>query len=106
FLSVPLLSLGKDGAMGDQSGLITGSVNLNKDHLLPAQNMAMQRFALYPEGAIPNSKPFEDIETGEESGWIQNVSRPTIDVYLPAKGNSSGASVIIFPGGAYWGLSY
>ncbi|MGN0920319.1 MAG: alpha/beta hydrolase [Cellvibrio sp.] len=106
FLSVPLLSLGKDGAMGDQSGLITGSVNLNKDHLLPAQNMAMQRFALYPEGAIPNSKPSENIEEGEDKGWVQNVSQPTIDVYIPNNNKAAGTGIIIFPGGAYWGLSY
>lgn len=105
-LAVHLLSLRESVAMAEHTNFTTGSSDLRADHSRPFQHTTMQRFALYPDGAVPNSKPFEDIETGEESGWIQNVSRPTIDVYLPAKGNSSGASVIIFPGGAYWGLSY
>ncbi len=64
----------------------------------------MQSFPLYGDAKIPNSKPTPDEETGE--GWIQDVSRPEIQVYLPAKARATGASVVIFPGGAYWGLSF
>lgn len=66
----------------------------------------MQSFPLYGDASIPNSKPTPDEETGENIGWIQNVSRPHIQVYLPAKSKANGASVVIFPGGAYWGLTF
>lgn len=66
----------------------------------------MQSFPLYGDAAIPNSKPAPDAETGADTGWIQKVSQPSIQVYLPAKVKATGASVVIFPGGAYWGLSF
>ncbi|HMW48082.1 MAG TPA: alpha/beta hydrolase [Cellvibrionaceae bacterium] len=66
----------------------------------------MQVFNLYGEGAIPNSKPVSNEETGADKVWIQKVSQPSIQVYLPAKGKATGASVVIFPGGAYWGLTF
>lgn len=67
---------------------------------------AMQSFPLYGDAPIPNSKPTADEESGADKGWIQKVSRPAIQVYLPAKATATGASVVIFPGGAYWGLSF
>src|SRR4051812_23479679 len=66
----------------------------------------MQSFPLYGDAAIPNSKPGPDEETGADKGWIQKVSRPFIQVYLPAKIKATGASVLIFPGGSYAGLSF
>lgn len=66
----------------------------------------MQSFRLYGDAAIPNSKPAPNEETGAGTGWIQKVSQPYIQVYLPAKIKATGASVVIFPGGAYWGLSF
>jgi acetyl esterase/lipase len=66
----------------------------------------MQNFRLYGDAAIPNSKPSPDEETGADKGWIQKVSQPYIQVYLPAKVKATGASVVIFPGGAYWGLTF
>jgi acetyl esterase/lipase len=71
--------------------------------VFPAQ---MQSFRLYGNAAIPNSKPTPDEETGADKGWIQKVSQPYIQVYLPAKVKATGASVVIFPGGAYWGLTF
>ena len=66
----------------------------------------MQSFPLYGDAAIPNSKPGPDEESGADKGWIQKVSRPTLQVYLPAKVKATGASVVIFPGGGYAGLTY
>ena len=66
----------------------------------------MQSFPLYGDAAIPNSKPGPDEESGADKGWIQKVSQPTIQVYLPAKIKATGASVVIFPGGGYAGLTY
>jgi len=66
----------------------------------------MQAFPLYGGDVIPNSKPGPDTETGADRGWIQNVSRPVIQVYLPAKVKVTGASVLIIPGGGYAGLTF
>src|SRR5690606_20044497 len=44
----------------------------------------VQSFPLYGEGEIPNSKPTPDEETDADSGFLRNVSRPRIDVHLPA----------------------
>jgi len=66
----------------------------------------MQSFLLYGEGQIPNSKPGPDEETGANTGWVQKVSRPKIEVYLPAKVKATGAGVLVFPGGGYAGLTY
>lgn len=66
----------------------------------------MQSFPLYGDGAIPNSKPGPNEETGTNTAWVQKVSRPTIEVYLPAKVKATGAGVLIFPGGGYAGLTY
>ncbi len=66
----------------------------------------MQSFPLYGNAAIPNAKPGPDEETGTDKGFIRNVSRPAIQVYLPAKLRATGASVLIIPGGSYAGLTF
>jgi len=66
----------------------------------------MQTFPLYGDGPIPNSKPGPNQEFGAERGFLQKVSRPQILVYLPAKSRSNGASIVIFPGGSYLGLTF
>jgi len=66
----------------------------------------MQSFPLYGDAAIPNSKPGPDEENGADRGFIRNVSRPQIQVYLPAKDRATGTGVLIFPGGSYAGLSF
>lgn len=62
-------------------------------------------FPLYGDGPIPNSKLVPDQETTGLYGMLQNVSRPTIQVYLPARAKANGTSIVIFPGGGYVGLS-
>jgi acetyl esterase/lipase len=66
----------------------------------------MQSFPLYGEASIPNSKPGPDEETSANGSWVQKVSRPVIQVYLPAGTKATGASVVIFPGGSYAGLTF
>lgn len=66
----------------------------------------MQSFPLYGDAVIPNAKPGPDEETGADRGWIQKVSRPVIQVYLPARLKATGASVLIIPGGGYAGLTF
>jgi acetyl esterase/lipase len=66
----------------------------------------MQTVPLYGDGPIPNSKPGPNQEFGAERGFLQKVSRPEILVYLPAKSRANGASILIFPGGSYAGLTF
>jgi len=89
-------------------GIISLAANAEEKNADPAYFFPakMQSFPLYGDAAIPNSKPAADEETGADKGWIQKVSRPYIQVYLPAKVKATGASVVIFPGGAYWGLTF
>jgi acetyl esterase/lipase len=65
----------------------------------------MRSFPLYGEGPIPNSKPGPDEEYGADRGFVRKVSRPAIQVYLPARVKANGASIVIFPGGGYAGLT-
>jgi acetyl esterase/lipase len=66
----------------------------------------MQSFALYGEGKTPNSKPTPDEESGADRGFVRNVSRPQIQVYLPAPSRANGASLLVIPGGGYAGLTF
>jgi acetyl esterase/lipase len=66
----------------------------------------MQVFPLYGDDPIPNSKPTSDQESGADRGYIKNVSRPQIHVYLPAAMRATGASIVIVPGGGYGGLTF
>lgn len=52
------------------------------------------------DGPIPNSKAGVDGEGAAVPGVLQKVSKPTIEVFLPAKAKANGSAIIIFPGGA------
>jgi acetyl esterase/lipase len=66
----------------------------------------MQSVALYGDAPIPNSKAGPDEESTTDGSWIKKVSRPFIQIYLPAKAKANGAGVVIFPGGGYAGLTF
>jgi acetyl esterase/lipase len=72
----------------------------------PAFPPKMQSFPLYGDTAIPNSKSGPDEETSTDGSWIKKVSRPVIQIYLPAKSRATGAGIVIFPGGGYAGLTF
>ena len=38
--------------------------------------------------------------------WITGVTHPTLTVYRPSKSKSTGAAVIVCPGGGYWNLAW
>ena len=61
---------------------------------------------LYGSEQIPNSKPTPDEEKLTSRGQMIDVSRPTLEVFLPAKVKANGAGIIIFPGGGYVGLTW
>jgi acetyl esterase/lipase len=66
----------------------------------------MQSVPLYGDAAIPNSKSGPDEETSKDGSWIKKVSRPVIQIHLPAKARATGAGIVIFPGGGYAGLTF
>ncbi len=70
--------------------------------LLAMPLLAQTEMALYPD-RIPNAVEAEDQETGEK-GYVKNVSKPTLTLFLPAPGTENGAAVIVCPGGGYGGL--
>ena len=63
---------------------------------------AQEVIDLYP-GPIPNAKtlPAAYKNNVEAGGMMRRVVKPSLEVYLPAKENASGAAVIICPGGSY-----
>ena len=72
--------------------------------LISAAMCAQKIIPLY-EGEIPNSKAAPDEEKFEDTNGIariSKISRPTLSVYLPPQEKSTGAAVIICPGGGYW----
>lgn len=78
--------------------LVIGSyMGLSQDFILP----------LY-EGEVPNSKETSVSEQIKVSNAtrISNVTDPTIEVYLPSRGNSIRKAVVICPGGGYKILAY
>jgi acetyl esterase/lipase len=69
---------------------------------------AAQEFPLYP-GAIPNSIDAPDEEALRDAKeiypFLNNISRPTMTVYLPGRSDAKRSAVIILPGGGYRGVS-
>jgi acetyl esterase/lipase len=72
-------------------------------------SIAQEVILLYPDGAIPNSKPSELVEKTEKAGSgfliTSNVTQPSLTVYLPPADKANGTAVIICPGGGYWVLA-
>jgi acetyl esterase/lipase len=98
----PAIAAG-DAAKGRASAQRATSAPIDPAAAFPPK---MQAFALYGDDPIPNSKPTGDEESGADSGYIRNVSRPQVHVYLPAKMRATGASIVIVPGGGYGGLTF
>jgi acetyl esterase/lipase len=53
---------------------------------------------------VPNSIPTKDTEHWTSYNFLQNVTQPTLTMFLPAKTQSSTA-VIVIPGGGYAALN-
>ncbi len=54
-------------------------------------------------GAAPDAAAVPGPETSK-GGGVTNVTRPTMTVYAP-KGKTTGAAVVVFPGGGFQGLA-
>ncbi|MGH9363531.1 MAG: alpha/beta hydrolase [Thermoanaerobaculia bacterium] len=44
------------------------------------------------------------VEVTESTRMLTDVTKPTLTIYTPAKDTSTGAAVLICPGGGYWNL--
>ena len=67
---------------------------------------AQEMIDLYPD-EIPNAKETTLLNSeADSSGLIRRVIRPTLEVFLPEKGEATGAAVVICPGGGYAVLVY
>ncbi len=64
---------------------------------------------LYP-GAVPNAivnNTYQEVKSGSENNiGYSKVTKPTLEIYLPAKDKATGAAIVICPGGGYAFLSY
>jgi acetyl esterase/lipase len=67
--------------------------------LLPFITKAQEIMNLYP-GKIPNSKA-NGIKETYANGMYRGVTIPTLEIYLPEKEKTTGAAVVICPGGGY-----
>ncbi|MES2277227.1 MAG: alpha/beta hydrolase [Bacteroidota bacterium] len=66
---------------------------------------AQDTIALY-NGSIPNSIRNKAPVKPPASGMIYSVSQPSLTIFMPEKEKSTGAAVIICPGGSYKVLVY
>jgi acetyl esterase/lipase len=78
--------------------------------ILIAVNVTAQSIIpLYP-GKVPNSieSSVPESKTVSETGHVRfsKVTAPTLEIHLPKKSKSTGAAVVIVPGGAYGFVSY
>ena len=77
--------------------------------LMMLQTKAQTVIPLYP-GAIPNSindNAYQEVKSGGANNiGYSKVTKPTLEIYLPAKDKATGAAVVICPGGGYAFVSY
>jgi len=57
-------------------------------------------------GAIPSQNQEQVYNEGTDNAAYAGVTQPKVQVFLPKHPDSSGAAIIIFPGGGYGGLAY
>ncbi len=76
--------------------------------LLPVSGFSQdkpQQIPLWPNGA-PGFEDRRDEPEQAKDWWIRNIHNPSITVFLPAKEMSTGAAVVICPGGGHRNLVY
>ena len=77
--------------------------------MLGLQLFAQETIVLHPEMKTDPPAAAEHIEERGKNGVadrsITNVNQPTVTVYLPAAAKSTGAAIVICPGGGYGHLA-
>lgn len=53
------------------------------------------------QGPAPGSENFHQVKPKQKKGYLSNIHKPEIDVYLPGKINPAQSGVLICPGGGY-----
>lgn len=78
-----------------------------KHRWLPLLLLLLHSFSLHAQevvpiyaGDVPNAKDMGKKESFA-NGMYRGVTKPTLEIYLPAKEKSTGTAVIIIPGGGY-----
>lgn len=68
---------------------------------------AQTKIPVWPD-QIPNRVESDEQEIAQDNDilWIMRIQTPEIEVYLPTKRSSTGAGVLIMPGGGYAGVAY
>lgn len=68
-----------------------------------------QTIQLWPD-TVPNSKQVSNynliVDTTSSWSFTRHITHPTLDIYLAKGENATGASIVICPGGGYWGLAF
>jgi acetyl esterase/lipase len=105
---VSILLLGMGAVCAQQTPPPTAPPMNSKimEYIRNTQPQPQLSIPLYGDSAIPNSKPTANEEVLRPMGQLANVSRPTLEVFLPAKVKANGASILVFPGGGYVGLTW
>ena len=64
--------------------------------------------SLWEDQDIPNYKTSNQKESIRQGDiiFIQNVQKPSLEIFLPSEKNSNGMAVLILPGGGYGGVAY
>jgi len=70
-------------------------IAIDESSIVPSETML-----LYPD-KVPNSKPSEIKETGAENGVYKGITKPTLEYYKADPNLSTGAAVVVVPGGGY-----
>jgi acetyl esterase/lipase len=83
--------------------------------LLSMSGLRSQKIVnLWGDNPVPNQRESVEKEIRTlrvEDGrpdilWIENVQRPTLEIYLPSPRHATGQAVVILPGVGYRGLAY
>ena len=78
--------------------------------LILFSNLRAQEVIPLYDGEIPNSIPYPMKEVtlnwDGQFGGYRNISKPTLEIYLPSKEKANGSAVVICPGGGYGMESY
>ncbi len=69
---------------------------------------AQESTSIWADGNIPNYQQSNEQEfiPKRDITFIQNVQKPTLEVFLPSKQNANRMAVLICPGGGYSGVAY
>lgn len=101
----PLWDPGRSRGLGALAALVVlfGACRADEPLVIPLWPGAVpgDHGTIGPERVrAPDEAPTRDAK------WITDVTRPTVSVFRPPEGRSTGTGVLICPGGGYWNLAW